>query len=194
MLGIIYSAINKIDGKVYIGKTKSGLEIRKIKHKSAAKANRINSYFYKAIRRYGWNNFQWEIIDSHQNSEVLNQLERLYISKYESNYSHSGYNLTEGGEGTSGYQCSKETREKISQNHGRGMLGKTHSKKTRKKISIGHQKGEFPGAYYKVKYLNPWCKVWGSRITYNNYETDLGYYNDPLSASIVYKLVLGEIR
>ena len=48
MYGIIYCAINRINGKVYIGQTIETLERRIIKHKSQAIKNK-NIYFYNAI-------------------------------------------------------------------------------------------------------------------------------------------------
>lgn len=55
----IYKATNISNGKCYIGFTKNF--DRRIKdHKKAYP--RVNSNFYYAIRKYGWDSFEWEII------------------------------------------------------------------------------------------------------------------------------------
>ena len=59
--GVIYILKNKINGKVYVGKTTGSFENRIHGHKQRSKTK--NSYLYNAVRKYGWNNFQKEIID-----------------------------------------------------------------------------------------------------------------------------------
>jgi len=49
MLGIIYSATNQIDGKIYIGKTIKGLEERKRNHFKCIKNPK--TYFYRALKK-----------------------------------------------------------------------------------------------------------------------------------------------
>ena len=65
--GIIYKAENKIDGKVYIGKTTQEFKTRQISHKNDALTNRYKMYFHNAIREHGFNNFEWSVIDSAPN-------------------------------------------------------------------------------------------------------------------------------
>lgn len=48
---LIYKATNKINGKIYIGQTHKSLEERKMCHKHDSK--NIDTYFYRAIRKYG---------------------------------------------------------------------------------------------------------------------------------------------
>lgn len=95
---IIYKATNIKNGKVYIGQTKKSLEWRKKKHLQDSK--RMDSYFYRAIKKYGWDNFKWEILDiTATTSEELNNLEKYYIKKYHSFDDKSkGYNSASGGE------------------------------------------------------------------------------------------------
>ena len=61
MYGLIYEAINKVNNKKYIGQTKSRLCSRKGSHKTQSKNG--DTIFYRAIRKYGWENFEWKIID-----------------------------------------------------------------------------------------------------------------------------------
>lgn len=91
MEGIIYKATNKINGKSYIGKT-INFKRRKYEHK-----HNSNSYFYKAMKKYGLRNFKWEIIDCALFEEILYKMEKYYIKKLKTKFPN-GYNLTDGGE------------------------------------------------------------------------------------------------
>ena len=88
---IIYKVTNKINGKVYIGQTTRTLEKRKWQHLNLARRGH-NNHFYNAIRKYGEDNFTWEVLcDGIDNKELLNQLERYYITKFDS--IKNGYNM-----------------------------------------------------------------------------------------------------
>ena len=183
-MGIIYKSTNKVNKKVYIGLTTLSLNKRKKKHKQDADTHRYNSYFHSAIRKYGWDNFKWEVIDKHNVFNVLQKLERLYVIKYESNNRFWGYNLTEGGEGSKGLKHTEKSKTK---------MRKSKTKEKRLLYSKKNNKCGFPGTRYSNKNLNPWRKVWQSLIRWKGKQIYLGNFQDPLSASIVYKLVLDEI-
>lgn len=102
MIGI-YKYQNKINGKIYIGQSVN-IQARQYGHKSSAfnpKANDYESQFHQAIRKYGWDNFDFEIIaelkPEEYTKETLNKLEIFFIKYYDSY--HNGYNATEGGDG-----------------------------------------------------------------------------------------------
>lgn len=67
--------------------------------------------FYKAIVKYGWENFSHEILEFNLAQTEAHLKEQKYIKEYDSIL--NGYNITQGGEGSSGRVCSKETRLKI---------------------------------------------------------------------------------
>ena len=92
---IIYKATNKVNNKVYIGQTKHSLETRKNRHLQLAKKG-VKTHFYEAIRKYGEDNFEWEIICSAKDKKTLNELETYYITKY--NSIKNGYNMVDGGD------------------------------------------------------------------------------------------------
>lgn len=92
---IVYKATNKINGKCYIGQTRHSLEHRKNTHLRYARKG-IDTHFYQAIRKYGEENFEWEIICSTNNKKHLNELETFYINYYDS-IKH-GYNMVDGGD------------------------------------------------------------------------------------------------
>lgn len=101
MIGI-YKYTNNINGKVYIGQS-IDLQQRRYAHKSSAfneKANDYNSQFHQAIRKYGLENFSYEIIAQISNEEyskkMLDELEQYFIKFY--NSYHNGYNATIGGD------------------------------------------------------------------------------------------------
>ena len=95
---IIYIATNKINGKSYIGQTINSLKQRKKRHLWDASNKRTIIYFHKALRKYGFNNFNWKIICKCNDIKSLNKLEAYYIKLY--NTFKNGYNLTIGGTGT----------------------------------------------------------------------------------------------
>ena len=93
---IIYKATNIINNKVYIGQTIHPLSVRKSQHE------RSHEYGYKtafsnAIRKYGKENFKWEVIYEADSIEELNEKESYYIEYYKSLVTENGYNLKGGG-------------------------------------------------------------------------------------------------
>ena len=76
---LIYKATNLINGKIYIGMTTKTLEHRVKVHKRDSQ--RLNTYFYQAIRKQGFDNFKWEVIDTAETMEELEEKERT-ISSY----------------------------------------------------------------------------------------------------------------
>jgi len=94
MNGIIYKAENEINGKVYIGQTWKGLDLRK---KSHFERKTGCTKFINAINKYGKNAFSWNILDSSDNQKNLDDLEIKYIKEY--NSITNGYNLKTGGLG-----------------------------------------------------------------------------------------------
>lgn len=63
-----------------------------------------NDHFEKAINKYGWDNFQHEIIASHLTENEAKNFEKLLIKKLNSNNPNYGYNKTAGGDGFLGVQ------------------------------------------------------------------------------------------
>lgn len=94
--GIIYSATNIINNKKYIGQTKQGLEIRKHAHLSSYKKEQ-KTVFQKALKKYGEENFIWEIIDYAKTPEEIDLKERYWINYYNT-FKQGGYNMTPGGQ------------------------------------------------------------------------------------------------
>jgi group I intron endonuclease len=94
---IIYKSTNKITGKIYIGQTTHTLDKRIKGHIKESKVD-SNRPFMSSINEYGINNFVFEIIDSSDNLDELNDKEIYWINFYNS-VSPNGYNVTGGGQG-----------------------------------------------------------------------------------------------
>ena len=94
----IYKATSKTTGKVYIGQSSQTLQERINQHNSHAFNYQYNYHFHNAIRKYGKNDFDYEIIESDiKDHNILNKREKYWIEYYNSYY--NGYNSTLGGDG-----------------------------------------------------------------------------------------------
>lgn len=112
---IIYIIKNKINGKMYIGKTTKNLEERKKEHLSS-KFEYTHSLIHRAIEKYGSDNFDFSILKECSSSEELNESEIFFIKEFDS--IKKGYNIGSGGDGgdnISNHPNNKKIREKISQ-------------------------------------------------------------------------------
>ena len=107
----VYMHTNKENGKVYIGQTSQSINQRWRNGKGYTN----NIAFYRAIQKYGWDNFDHKIIANNLTKEEADKFEIDMISFYDSNNPDKGYNLTIGGGGTNGYRLTEEQRNKISE-------------------------------------------------------------------------------
>lgn len=94
------------NGKRYIGITSQQPEVRwKNGHGYAD-----NPYFFGAIQKYGWENFEHTIVATGLKKECAEEMEISLISAFRSSDRNTGYNIAPGG-------CinthAEETREKI---------------------------------------------------------------------------------
>lgn len=74
---LIYKVTNKINNEFYVGKTVD-FNRRKSQHKKSMKDG-CSFYFHNALRKYGWKNFKWEVIERCDNEKELNEKEIYYI-------------------------------------------------------------------------------------------------------------------
>jgi predicted GIY-YIG superfamily endonuclease len=97
MTGYIYKITNLINQKAYIGKTINSIEERWKEHKKEAIRQRAeNRPLYKALNKYGIENFSVELVEE---VDVKNLSEReIYWIGYYHTYTE-GYNATLGGDG-----------------------------------------------------------------------------------------------
>ncbi len=121
--------------------------------------------FYNAIKKYGWENFIYGIIEECDSNTLL-QREMYYIKKYGT--FKCGYNSTLGGDGKSGWKHTEETKGKIAKSNTgkkrsveqRKLLSEIHKNKPlslehRKSISDAHKKTGFvPPSHRNTKWWN----------------------------------------
>lgn len=108
---IIYKITNTQTQQVYIGQTINSLESRVKRHKSDALNNVIDTHFARAIRYYGWDSFQYEIIDTATSQDELNQKEQYWIRFY--NSVKEGYNETDAISKCGGNTYQSKTAEEM---------------------------------------------------------------------------------
>lgn len=122
----VYKHKNKLNGKVYIGITG-----RNVKDRWGYNGNGYcrNPYFNKAIKKYGWDNFDHKILYENLTKEQAEQMEMKLIAYYDSTNRDKGYNIDKGGSGAE--RLTEETKRKISESH-KGIIP---NEETRKKLS-----------------------------------------------------------
>ena len=132
---IIYKVTNLVNGKIYIGTTTKHLENRKQQHH--IDSNQPKMVFSRALRKYGFESFEWEIIDESFNPKyAFKILETHYIQKLHSHLPSIGYNTSLGGDCVMlNRKHSEESKRKNSESH----KGKKASIETRQKMSRAHQ-------------------------------------------------------
>ena len=100
----IYKFTNKTNGKIYIGQT-NNIQKRKNGHRSESfneKSAGYNLPFHAAIRKYGWENFNFDILEEicdGESQEYIDEREIFFIQYYHSLKDENGYNITLGGQG-----------------------------------------------------------------------------------------------
>lgn len=97
---LIYKITNQINNKCYIGQTIKSPEERQKEHWQHYNGEHINDQnkiLYKAMRKYGIENFTFEVIqDNITTYEQLDKAEIYWIDFYDSYY--NGYNASKGGQ------------------------------------------------------------------------------------------------
>jgi group I intron endonuclease len=115
VIGFIYMINNKINNKKYIGQTTRSLNKRIYEYKAAYKYNKFyNQHLLGAFQKYGWDNFEFSIIDTAQTIEELNAKEIRYIIQYQTTDKTKGYNIESGGDNAI---PDIETLNKMSKSH-----------------------------------------------------------------------------
>lgn len=157
MEAIIYSYINLVNGKRYIGQTINE-EQRKYQHYNAAFKSKKDNKFYRAMRKYGYDNFHYEVLNTlfrrHFETDLefykaIDNSEIYFITNFDS--LNNGYNLTSGGGGVRDYVYTDEVKLKMSN----GKKGK-----------ISNNKGKI---WSEERYSKP-CGCNGQKI--NTYDID----------------------
>lgn len=97
-------------GKIYIGITKTTPE----KRWKSGRGYESNRFFYRAIQKYGWENFKHEIIAEGLSQGEASEAERRLIAEYDSTNPEKGYNIEAGGL-SGAAKCTEAMREAFSE-------------------------------------------------------------------------------
>lgn len=127
---IVYKATCLINNKIYIGKTKNDINKRIKQHIN--KSNRGSDLiFHKAIKKYGIENFKWDILGTLNNEIELGEYEIKTIKELNSTNVEIGYNIATGGNGgdtISNHPRKKEIANNVSKFHKNKKLTEQHKK------------------------------------------------------------------
>jgi group I intron endonuclease len=145
-MDIIYKIVSP-KNKVYIGRT-NDFNGRMAQHKHNALVDKKPNTLYKAIRKYGWDNFTKEIIcevDSVNAQKVEEEFILAYNSVrkgYNDTYSGGGGDLWKGRRDTNEYMEYVEKMRNINIGQKNPMFGKSHSDNT-KQLQKEKAKGRY---------------------------------------------------
>jgi len=101
--GYIYCITNLVDGKKYVGETMYP-EDRWSQHKRNINRtlDKVKQHpLVNAIRKYGANNFTFEVVAKYDSAEEALSHENYWIDHFQSRVTQHGYNLKDGGRGGS---------------------------------------------------------------------------------------------
>lgn len=148
----IYCYTSKTSAKSYVGQSWD------IENRYGSGGSRTKCVFASAVKKYGWADFELTIVECGHSSQIeLDESEQFWIA-YLQTKSPNGYNLTDGGFGSSGLRHTDSAKEKM-RNHkfsdshlqhlqGRrsGFAGKKHKpesiEKMRKPKSESHKRAQ----------------------------------------------------
>jgi group I intron endonuclease len=124
---IVYEHISP-SGKIYVGITSQRVKVRWQNGGGYIHCK----VFYRSILKYGWENFQHNIVASNLGEQTAKNIEKDLIKFYKDR--NISYNITDGGDATVGIPCSTILREKI----GTLWRGKIIPQDIRNKMSKSH--------------------------------------------------------
>jgi group I intron endonuclease len=105
----VYMHVNKLNNKKYVGITCQPPK----KRWRRGKCYSGSPHFYRAIQKYGWDNFDHLILASGLSETEAKQMEIDLIEKYKLRNPKFGYNLAAGGQGRLKYTTEQERVERL---------------------------------------------------------------------------------
>ena len=135
MVSGVYLITNNINGHMYVGGSVDIQErFRQHKNYNDAEYSAID----KAIKKYGVDNFSYQIVtELPPDWSIIGEHEKYWIKFYNTFHDKKHYNLTEGGGGIIGFKHTPENRKKQSERMkgvNNPFYGKSHSYKSIHKI------------------------------------------------------------
>lgn len=154
---VIYKFKNKINNKIYIGQTTNSVRTRVMEHMTSSRpwTKARKGYFQRALHKYGFENFEFTILEQCQNSEDLDIREVYWIGYYKSDDKVYGYNMTPGGGGN-------KNKEFLQENIKRLTAVNTGSKKSQKTKELISKKAKerMKDPKYKNQLVNRLPQIW----------------------------------
>lgn len=127
-----YRITNKLNGKVYIGETNNPIK-RWGFHIVISGDENPKGLISIKIKKYGYENFEFEVISCSWTDEFKKEIEKEFITQYDSCNPEIGYNVSPGGK-----EKSEKTKLSLSSSLGgenNPFYGKKHSPETIKILS-----------------------------------------------------------
>ena len=91
----IYKFTHIETNRSYIGQTIQSPNLRKLEHISGSRYSKKTHHFHNALKKYGVDNFTFDIIATASSLEELNLLEEQFVTKYDS--INNGFNIRQPG-------------------------------------------------------------------------------------------------
>lgn len=145
---VVYIHTLKSDGRVYVGQTCN------LKNRWCGNGSRYEScsYFGNAIKKYGWDAFDHEVVLDGLSKDEADVYEDLLIDQYRSGEKGFGFNLRGGGSrgrltpesiektrrANTGRKMSEEAKRRMSETR----TGRSLSEEHKKNIAAGHRKSD----------------------------------------------------
>lgn len=124
----LYKITDTLNKKVYIGQSNREIE-RWRQHKYLSRQDEPLQYIHRAMKKYGIDNFTYEVIDFAQNRWQADCLEENYIQQFDSRNKEKGYNRAPGGNVAWQAGLPPEFYP---------MYGKHHSEESKRKSSVSN--------------------------------------------------------
>jgi len=150
-------------GKSYVGYTSHGMERRWKEHCTDALRYKLKRLLHQAIRKYGTDAWEHRVLSVHSTEDEAEAAEIRCIAELNT-MMPNGYNMTLGGEGTTGYKLTEEHKQiLVKENKKRSGkkhpgYGKKRSAETKRKMS-------------EARTLSNLNRVWVTNGTMNRFVT-----------------------
>ena len=130
----IYQIRNTINNRVYIGQTRQRFEKRFLHHCwKLRNGTHDNQWLQKSFNKYGEDKFVFEVLEIIEDSDFINERERILISAAKER--KICYNMIDGGGGRGGVPMPEETKHRLSELNRILNTGKKASEETKRKMS-----------------------------------------------------------
>lgn len=132
-ISCIYTITNKINNKVYVGRS-IDYYTRKCTHKKSLERNcHKNEHLQAAWNKYGKENFEFDVLEKHD-PEFLPSMEHWWCNMLNTYNRKYGYN-TLINKPNGSHSIKEETREKLRIS----QLGRKHTEESKKRMSVAKE-------------------------------------------------------